>query len=51
VLRDDLHVTGTKFDCGAALCGACTVHVNGSPVRSRVMLAAWRYIGVLSQRR
>ncbi len=34
VLRDTLGMTGTKFGCGMALCGACTVHVNGSPVRS-----------------
>jgi len=34
VLRDDLGLTGTKFGCGAALCGACTVHVNGEAVRS-----------------
>jgi isoquinoline 1-oxidoreductase subunit alpha len=34
VLRDELNMTGTKFGCGAALCGACTVHVNGQPVRS-----------------
>jgi len=34
VLRDELAMTGTKFGCGAALCGACTVHVNGQPVRS-----------------
>ncbi len=36
VLRDTLQLTGTKFGCGAALCGACTVHLNGSPVRSCV---------------
>ncbi len=35
-LRDNLHMTGTKFGCGMALCGACTVHVNGQPVRSCV---------------
>ena len=34
VLRDTLGMTGTKFGCGMALCGACTVHVNGSAVRS-----------------
>ncbi|HTY77543.1 MAG TPA: (2Fe-2S)-binding protein [Candidatus Bathyarchaeia archaeon] len=33
-LRDQLGMTGTKFGCGMALCGACTVHVNGQPVRS-----------------
>jgi isoquinoline 1-oxidoreductase subunit alpha len=34
VLRDHLQMTGTKFGCGASLCGACTVHVDGVPTRS-----------------
>jgi isoquinoline 1-oxidoreductase alpha subunit len=34
LLRDHLNLTGTKFGCGMALCGACTVHVDGQPVRS-----------------
>jgi isoquinoline 1-oxidoreductase alpha subunit len=37
VLRDVLGLTGTKFGCGRALCGACTVHIDGQPVRSCVM--------------
>ena len=34
VLRDHLDMTGTKFGCGMALCGACTVHIDGQPARS-----------------
>ena len=37
VLRDTLGLTGTKYGCGQAVCGACTVHVNGSPMRSCVL--------------
>jgi len=36
VLRDHLNMTGTKYGCGMALCGACTVHINGQPTRSCV---------------
>ncbi|MBT9455544.1 MAG: (2Fe-2S)-binding protein [Burkholderiaceae bacterium] len=36
VLRDELHLSGTKFGCGMAQCGACTVHVDGNAVRSCV---------------
>ena len=34
VIREELGLTGTKFGCGVALCGACTVHLDGSPIRS-----------------
>src|ERR1700731_320168 len=39
VLRDTLNLTGTKFGCGRALCGACTVHINGNAVRSCLFAA------------
>jgi len=37
VLRDELGITGPKYGCGMALCGACTVHVDGNPMRACVM--------------
>src|SRR5512138_393127 len=37
-LRDELGLTGTKFGCGMALCGACTVHLDGQPIRSCVTM-------------
>jgi isoquinoline 1-oxidoreductase alpha subunit len=40
VLRDELGMTGTKFGCGMALCGACTVHVDGQPTRSCITPAS-----------
>jgi aerobic-type carbon monoxide dehydrogenase small subunit (CoxS/CutS family) len=40
VLRDTLGLTGTKYGCGIAQCGACTVHVNGEPVRSCITLVS-----------
>lgn len=40
VLRDHLHMTGTKFGCGKAQCGACTVYVNGAPARSCMLPVA-----------
>ena len=40
VLRDHLHLVGTKYGCGIAQCGACTVHFNGAAVRS----ASYRFL-------
>ena len=40
VLRDELHLTGTKFGCGIAQCGACTVHIEGKAMRSCVTALA-----------
>jgi len=37
VIRDELNLTGTKFGCGVAACGACTVHIDGQPQRSCVL--------------
>ncbi len=37
VIREQLELTGTKFGCGIAQCGACTIHLNGAPVRSCVL--------------
>ncbi len=37
VLREDIGLTGTKFGCGIAQCGACTVHLNGQPMRSCIL--------------
>jgi isoquinoline 1-oxidoreductase alpha subunit len=36
VIRDELNMTGTKYGCGISMCGACTVHANGEPIRSCV---------------
>lgn len=40
VLREDLGLTGTKFGCGIAQCGACTIHLDGQPTRSCIMPVA-----------
>lgn len=40
IIREDFNLTGTKYGCGVAQCGACTVHLNGSPTRSCVLPAA-----------
>ncbi len=40
VLRDELHITGPKYGCGIAMCGACTVHVDDQPVRACVLPVA-----------
>jgi isoquinoline 1-oxidoreductase subunit alpha len=40
VIRDVVGLTGTKFGCGVALCGACTVHLDGRPIRSCIMPVA-----------
>jgi isoquinoline 1-oxidoreductase alpha subunit len=50
VLRDTLGLTGTKYGCGIAQCGACTVHIDGAPVRScslPVSAAAGKPIGTI----
>ncbi|MBV8704409.1 MAG: 2Fe-2S iron-sulfur cluster binding domain-containing protein, partial [Acetobacteraceae bacterium] len=40
VLRDELGMTGSKFGCGVALCGACTIHLDGGAMRSCAMAAS-----------
>jgi len=40
VLRDELNLVGTKYGCGIAQCGACTIHVDGNPVRSCILTVA-----------
>jgi isoquinoline 1-oxidoreductase alpha subunit len=50
VIRDEIGLTGTKFGCGMALCGACTVHLDGEPIRScqtPVSVAAGKQIATI----
>ena len=47
VLRDELGYKGTKYGCGIAQCGACTVHINGQPVRS-CQIAAGEVVGAVT---
>ena len=50
VLRDHLGLTGTKFGCGMALCGACTVHLEGAPIRSgEPSVVRWRLLASLAR--
>ena len=52
VLREQLGLTGTKYGCGIAQCGACTVHVDGAPLRSCVVpVASIADAGLLPRRR
>jgi isoquinoline 1-oxidoreductase subunit alpha len=48
VLRDTLDLTGTKFGCGRSLCGACTVHMDGEPIRSCVTRVADATAGAIT---
>ena len=45
-IRENLNLTGTKFGCGIAQCGACTVHLNGEPVRSCSLSASASFLAV-----
>ncbi len=48
VLRDELHLLGTKYSCGIALCGTCTVHINGQAMRSCVVNVAMAASGEIT---